>query len=265
MFQALDGINENISDLQSDIDADSGTDDDEYDDPEPNQVNPNPSNDDEQESEPELIPVRPRKTPQRNRLVHSIDSAFDETNFAQIELPAENKTYEVEIEAKKKDQAAKIVTWKSKKPTPTGRLGRHNIISEKPGPTKYSKDAKTVLDSWKLFLSDDIISEIVLRTNEKIESFRQTVDPKIFEGDKCPYLKETNAAEIYAFIGLVYARGLQGQNSVRTELLFSENYGHPIFSATMSKNRFKIFFSKISFDGFETRTERWKKDRFAAI
>ena len=140
--------------------------------------------------------MRPRKTPQRNRLVHSIVSAFDETNFTQIELPAENKTHEVEIEVKKKDQAAKIVTWKSKKPTPTGKLGRHNIISEKPGPTKFSKDAKRVLDSWKLFLSDDIISEIVLRTNEKIGSFRQTVDPKIFEGDKCPYLKERNAAEI---------------------------------------------------------------------
>ena len=63
----------------------------------------------------------------------------------------------------------------------------------------------------------------------------------------------------------MYARGLQGQNSVRTELLFSENYGHPIFSATMSKNRFKFLFSKISFDDFETRAERWKKDRFAAI
>ena len=265
MFQALDGINENISDLQSDIDADSGTDDDEYDDPEPNQVNPNPSNDDEQESEPEIIPVWPRKNLQWNRLVHSIDSAFDEMNFTQIELLAENKTYEVEIEAKKKDQAARIVTWKSKKPTPPGRLGRHNIISEKPGPTKYSKDAKTVLDSWKLFLSDDIILEIVLRTNEKIESFRQTVDPKIFEGDKCLYVKETNAAEIYAFIGLVYARGLQGQNAVRTELLFSESYGHSFFSATISKNRFKYLFSKISFDDFETRTERWEKDRSAAI
>ena len=42
LFQALDETNENISDLQSDIDADSGTDDDEYDDPEPNQVSSNP-------------------------------------------------------------------------------------------------------------------------------------------------------------------------------------------------------------------------------
>ena len=38
----------------------------------------------------------------KNQLVHSIDRAFDEMNFAQIKLPAENKTYEIEIEAKKK-------------------------------------------------------------------------------------------------------------------------------------------------------------------
>ena len=107
------------------------------------------------------------------------------------------------------------------------------------------------------------MSEIVLRTNEKIESFLQTVDPNIFEGDKCLYLKEINAVEIYTFIGLLYARGLQGQKSDRTELLFSESYGHPIFSATMSKNRFKFLFSKISCDDFEIRTERWKKERFA--
>ena len=54
--------------------------------------------------------MKPRKTPQRDRLVHSIDSAFHETNFTQINFPEENKTYEIEIEAKKKDQAAKIVT-----------------------------------------------------------------------------------------------------------------------------------------------------------
>ena len=94
-----------------------------------------------------------------------------------------------------------------------------------------------------------------MRTNEKMESYLQTVDPKIFEDDKCPYLKETNAAEIYAFIGLVYARGLQQQNSVTTELLFSKSYGYPIFSATISTDRIKFVFSKIYFDGFETRIE----------
>ena len=104
-----------------------------------------------------------------------------------------------------------------------------------------------------------------MRTNEKVESFRQTVDPKIFEGNKCAYLKETNVVETYAFFGLVYARCLQGKNSVRMELLFSENYEHSIFSATVSKNRFNFLFSKISFDDFETRTQLWKKDRFAAI
>ena len=37
------------------------------------------------------------------------------------------------------------------------------------------------------------------------------------------------------------------------------------FSATSSKSRLKLLFSKISFGDFETRTEHWKKDRFAAI
>ena len=62
----------------------------------------------------------------------------------------------------------------------------------------------------------------------------------------------------------MFAKSLRGQNSVRMDLLFSENYGHPIFSATMLKNRFRFLFSKISFDDFETRAERLKKDRFAA-
>ena len=68
--------------------------------------------------------MQPRETPEQNRLVHSIDSAFDKPNFTQIELPAENKTYGVEIEAKKKDQAPKILTWKSKQPAPMERLGK---------------------------------------------------------------------------------------------------------------------------------------------
>ena len=37
------------------------------------------------------------------------------------------------------------------------------------------------------------------------------------------------------------------------------------FLSQCQKNRFKFLFSKISFDDFETRTERWKKGRFAAI
>ena len=50
-----------------------------------------------------------------------------------------------------------------------------------------------------------------------------------------------------------------------TEKLFSDSYGHPIFTVTMSKNRSKFLYRCISFDDYSTRTERWEADRFAAI
>ena len=49
------------------------------------------------------------------------------------------------------------------------------------------------------------------------------------------------------------------------EKIFSDSYGHPIFTATMSKSCFRFLNQCISFDYYLTRTERWEADRFAAI
>ena len=49
-----------------------------------------------------------------------------------------------------------------------------------------------------------------------------------------------------------------------TEKIFSDSYCHPIFTATMSKNRFRFLYQCISFDDYSTRTERSEADRFAA-
>ena len=80
-----------------------------------------------------------------------------------------------------------------------------------------------------------------------------------------PYTKNTCSSEILAFIGLLYLRGLLGVNNHDVAILFNDLTGNPVFWATMSKNRFKFLFSNISFDNFETRTQRWVCDRFTAI
>ena len=49
------------------------------------------------------------------------------------------------------------------------------------------------------------------------------------------------------------------------EKIFSDSYGHPIFTATMSKNRFRFLYQCISFHDYSTRNERWEADRFVAI
>ena len=83
------------------------------------------------------------------------------------------------------------------------------------------------------------------------------------KSEKYTYV-ETDMDELRAFLGLTYYRGLLGLSKQTIKRLWAKN-GHPIFAATMSRNRFKFLNSKISFDDRESREERWKSDRFAAI
>ena len=85
------------------------------------------------------------------------------------------------------------------------------------------------------------------------------------------FFNDTATTEIYtlslhdALPILCYYRGLYKLNSISIQKLFSEKFGPPQFSATMSRNRFLFILRHLSFDDEETRGERWKKDRFAAF
>ena len=82
--------------------------------------------------------------------------------------------------------------------------------------------------------------------------------------DKYTYLKTMDLREMYAFIGLLYARGLLGLAMHSMKILFSLTAGHSIFSSTMSKHHFTFFSGVISFDDDGERRQNWKSDRFAA-
>ena len=101
----------------------------------------------------------------------------------------------------------------------------------------------------------------MVHTNEKITAFRNNLLNEILQNDKYTFIHTTNIAEVYTFIGLIYARGLLGQNNVAAEKMFADSYGHPIFTATMSSNRFRFLYQCISFDDYPTRTESWEADR----
>ena len=71
--------------------------------------------------------------------------------------------------------------------------------------------------------------------------------------------------EILAFFGFLYFRGALSQNNVQLKYLFNPVQGHHVYSSIMSRNRFIFLKRCISYDSFETRAEKWKKDRFAAF
>ena len=47
--------------------------------------------------------------------------------------------------------------------------------------------------------------------------------------------------------------------------MFGDKYGQPVFSATMSRNRFLFIVANLRFDDEETRPNRWKEDIFTAL
>ena len=63
----------------------------------------------------------------------------------------------------------------------------------------------------------------------------------------------------------MYLRGLYGLNKHDVRLLFSHDRGIPIFGATMSRLRFLFIMRHFSFDDVNTREQRWKNDKFAAL
>ena len=60
-------------------------------------------------------------------------------------------------------------------------------------------------------------------------------------------------------------RGLLGQAHQGTNAMFHKIFGNPVFSATMSWNRFKFLIAHISFDDHTSHPTRWQHDRFAAF
>jgi len=102
-------------------------------------------------------------------------------------------------------------------------------------------------------------------TNERIKQVRGALPIHVLENSKYTYFRETDEIELESFFGLLYMRGLLGQNNHSSSILFSAVTGHPVFSATMSQKRFEFLHSCISFDDITTRQERWKNDRFTAF
>ena len=166
----MDDIGDDFSELNAGSDSDSDENsDNERDD---NGINNTEINNlHEENNEPEVIPIRPRITYSTYRLVNSIGSAFDESNFDPDQDFSEETLLTGLLEPKKKWQAEKRIEWTSKRPIRTGCRDCQNVIREKPGPMRHSRTASSPLDSWKLFLSDEIIHEIAVHTNEKITAF----------------------------------------------------------------------------------------------
>lgn len=110
-----------------------------------------------------------------------------------------------------------------------------------------------------------MVEMLFTHTNKRIESFPSELAEEVLQSGKYPHLKCTDAIELKAFMGLFYYRGLYNLTFHSLDILFSKFDGPPVFSATMSSNRFKFLLWNLCFDDVATRNDSWSHNRFPAM
>lgn len=211
----------------------------------------------------------PPKLLTRKRLVNSIDKSLDETcyekhNFGMVEDKDKATVLTGYLGPKKKPTTRKIF-WTNAMPNTVGQHRSCDVLPRAPNPLTLlpiASDIDSITDAFHVLFPIEMVELIVKHTNTKIQHVLDNLPDHRLRS--CTYIRLLTHCELYAFIGLLYARGLLGQSMHATSILFSETAGHPIFGATMSRHRFTFLVSILSFDNAEERPELWKTDRFAA-
>ena len=119
-----------------------------------------------------------------------------------------------------------------------------DIFVGKPGAIATGKNTQQQSMRFISFFTNEMVALILERINAKIAKILGNTPEELLSRDN--FMKETTAIKICGFIGLLIYKGLYKLNTFRIARLFSEKYGPPIFSATMSRNRF-FFHSRNSF------------------
>lgn len=139
-----------------------------------------------------------------------------------------NLPYEVEVSKDGRE-------WKlGLPPNPQGRQPKRNVFHGVPGAIRRGINPESEREAFLIF-ADGIIEKSVIYTN--LQGRRTTRD-----------WRNTSQVEMEAFFGLLILAGAFKAQYRSTIELWSEREGHPVFRATMTRNRFVDILSNLRFD-----------------
>jgi hypothetical protein len=151
-----------------------------------------------------------------------------------------------------------LTEWKSL-PYPDPCAEETRFIKRGYGMPKRSIKPKTPAETLKLFITADIVDEIVTETNREAERrLTEKHEAKLKEDENAAKgsWKPFTEVEFWAYVGLEIQTGVQKQVDVPKRELFLEQRSDPIYKATMSMNRFEDIRSNMRFDDRKTRKDR---------
>lgn len=142
------------------------------------------------------------------------------------------------------------IKWSTSPHQSRGRLSSSNVIKMTPGPTRFAVTrVDDIQSAFQLFISPPIEKIILEMTN--LEGRR------VFQ-EKWKPLDQT---DLHAYIGILVLAGVYRSKGEATASLWDEEYGRPIFRATMSLETFHMISRVIRFDNRDTRAGRRERDK----
>ncbi|XP_055838818.1 piggyBac transposable element-derived protein 4-like [Episyrphus balteatus] len=180
-----------------------------------------------------------------------IDTEQDDDSESDAEVAENSADYYIG-----KDNHTK---WKKNRPSMKVRRHNRNIVTQLPGVKGEAKNLKESGDIWKLFFTENVMSQITAYTNQQIK----LVTPKCERERDC---SETDEVEIQALFGLLLFAGVRRNSRLNAKDLFKTDGSSPdIFRLTMSWNRFYLLLRCLRFDEKSTRPVRSSVDKLAPI
>lgn len=135
-----------------------------------------------------------------------------------------------------------------------------NILKTKPGSVTL---IQTMIEGFKLFVTNEMLDEVVLQTNKCARRYFDRQNQKGFDtGTNSNKWKQLDRIELEAFLGLLLQGGVGHANHQSITELWDISRSCPIYHATMSSERFR---NLLRFLRFDDREERNKSDRLAPV
>ncbi|XP_049440208.1 uncharacterized protein LOC125893527 isoform X1 [Epinephelus fuscoguttatus] len=144
--------------------------------------------------------------------------------------------------------------WKCIKPgLRTERAQSQSTLTEAAGPTAHARS--NIDDYLSAFMC--LVDHVMLQ---------HICDCTVAEARRCGLDGwELSLAELKAFIALLLARGVHYGMNADVDDFWSNEWGLPFFSTTMSRNRYREIMRYLQFDRKDTRHTRLSGDKFALI
>lgn len=141
-----------------------------------------------------------------------------------------------------------------------GKVPAKNVIHIKPGSTPQAKNCLTPESCFKLFISENIMMEILTNTNKEIAVQREKYADKSHSS-----ISDLEMEELNAILGLLVLAAALKDNHLSTRIMFDTTYCGERYRSTTSERRFKFVLNCLKFDDKETRAERRVNNKLAPI